>query len=489
MCIALFIKRNPTFIVALLCLLSRLPQLVSPDLYCDGDECVVALMAEKMYEGKEISFYFWGQRYGFTLFECLSILPYYCVFGYKIIAVKLGILSLWTTGTVLLFKTVLRLINNRLFPALLLITGFILFPAWMVQSMKAWGGAVTAYVLSNLILYLLFCKAYYHKWWFHVLLGFLCCLLFESQRLWLVGVLPLWVYMLYIHKQLNRIALTGLIGFVTVALLWSYKQSIPESYRLPIDIPDMDMLQHRLRCFPFYLYRSLHDNYFFSTYQEPNFFNAVTATIGCIFFWGILVYTILYATTRREDKWMVLASGAFVPAVILYSAFTRFPEGRYLLPVSGYITIALAIVFSKLKPSKVYMTAIYTYLLMACISTVCYFSFADVSANHRADVYAMINYLNKKQIKYVYSEDCMLPYELMFYSDNRIFARMPYQPARYQPASDSVDNALKQQHNVAVVRHNSERESLQNKGTKKFNDFCVSENMPQPVIAKVFEVK
>lgn len=487
--IADFLKKNPVVIVVLLSILSRLPQLISPELYCDGDECVVALMAEKMYKGKEIPLFFWGQRYGFSLIECVSILPFYMLFGYTTVAVKLGILSIWTVGTSLLFKVVYKLLNEKLYPSMLLITGYILFPAWMLQSMKAWGGPVTSYMLSNLILYVLICKSYYQKWWFNLLIGISIALVYESQRLWLVGVLPIWIYMLYDKKKLVWSILTLAVVACVCVLLWYYKQGIPQTHIMPVSIPEtIGITLFRFGRFPQYLYGSLHGNYFFGSYGNPNFFNVLTAVVGCALFFAVLIYGILRCTSVEKLKTMLTASIVFTPLVIVYSVFTEGPEGRYLLPVSGYTIVALAIIINKLKMQKLYKPAIYIFLLIEGISTVCFYSFSDISVGRKSSVTAIVNYLRRKQIKYVYSEDCMLPYELMFYSGNKIFARMPYQPARDQAASDSVDNALKQGDRVVVVKYNDGSETAW-QNTQKFSDFYVVENMPREIVVKEFEVK
>ncbi len=487
--IARFIERNPVFVIVTLCLLSRLPQLISPELYCDGDECVVALMAEKMYEGKEFPLFFWGQRYGFSLIECASILPLYLLFGYTTIAVKLGILSVWSTGTVLLYKVLYKLMDNKLYPSMLMITGFILFPAWMLQSMKAWGGPVTSYMLSNLILYLLICKSYYQRWWFHLLIGVLIALVYESQRLWLVGVLPVWIYMLYDKKKLVWSAPTLALAACICVLFWYYKQDIPETHIMPISIPEtIRMTLFRFERFPKYLYGSLHGNYFFASYENPNFFNAFTAVIGCVLFFVVLIYGILHCAIAEKSNTMLAATILFAPLVIVYSIFTEGPEGRYLLPVSGYTIIALAITIDKLKVRNRIKPAVYAFLLIEVVSTVCFYSFSDTSVGRKGSVEAIVNYLSRKQIKYVYCEDCMLPYELIFYSGNKVFARMPYQPARDQAASDSVDNALKSNKRFVLVNNKNGSEGEWN-SVIGYEDFYLVEMPPADYLIKHFNIK
>lgn len=65
---------------------------------------------------------------------------------------------------------------------------------------------------------------------------------------------------------------------------------------------------------------------------------------------------------------------------------------------------------------------------------------------------------------------------------------MPYQPARDQAASDSVDNALKRGDRVAVVKYNDGSDTAWD-NTQKFIDFYIVENMPAEIVVKEFDVK
>ncbi|MEZ5283502.1 MAG: hypothetical protein R2712_01585 [Vicinamibacterales bacterium] len=49
--------------------MSRLPQLLSPHLFLDGDEAVIGLMARHVADGRALPLFFYGQNYGLALFE------------------------------------------------------------------------------------------------------------------------------------------------------------------------------------------------------------------------------------------------------------------------------------------------------------------------------------------------------------------------------------------------------------------------------------
>jgi len=63
-----FLAAAPYLVIIILCFVSRLPQLLSPHLMLDEDECVVGLMAKHLMEG-HVAVFFYGQSYGFTLVD------------------------------------------------------------------------------------------------------------------------------------------------------------------------------------------------------------------------------------------------------------------------------------------------------------------------------------------------------------------------------------------------------------------------------------
>jgi hypothetical protein len=52
--------------LAAMSIVSRLPQLRSPNLLVDGDECVLGLMAKHVAQGKELPIFFYGQHYALS---------------------------------------------------------------------------------------------------------------------------------------------------------------------------------------------------------------------------------------------------------------------------------------------------------------------------------------------------------------------------------------------------------------------------------------
>ena len=88
---------------------SRLPQLRSPNLLADGDECVLGLMAKHVAQGKEFPVFFYGQHYALSSVEAAAGALGFLGFGVSAVSLKLAMLALWTVGVLFLYLTQARL--------------------------------------------------------------------------------------------------------------------------------------------------------------------------------------------------------------------------------------------------------------------------------------------------------------------------------------------------------------------------------------------
>ena len=149
-------SRRPLVYAAALAALvfaSRLPQLRSPNLLVDGDECVLGLMAKHVGQLKEFPIFFYGQSYAFAPVEATAVAIGFLPFGVGPVALKLAALALWTAGIVLGFLALSTLVGEQ--------TGFwiaavlVLNPVWAVFSMKPGGGYLTSFVAASTLCWLL----------------------------------------------------------------------------------------------------------------------------------------------------------------------------------------------------------------------------------------------------------------------------------------------------------------------------------------------
>lgn len=135
-----------SLLLVVACVVTRLPQLASPNLLLDGDEATLGLMARALVDGRELPVFFWGQRYGFSLIEAAAGALAFTVAGTSATALKLAMLALWTTGVVALRAALARSVGGRRATVFALVV--VTMPAWAVWSMKARGGYLTAFTAS-----------------------------------------------------------------------------------------------------------------------------------------------------------------------------------------------------------------------------------------------------------------------------------------------------------------------------------------------------
>ncbi len=208
-----------------LALVLRLPHLLSRVSFFDGDEAIIGLMAKDLLAGRNFPLYFYGQNYGFSFFEVLTTAFWIKILGPGIWALRLGGLSLFSLGSVFLFKGFLHR-NIAWKIALVACTGVLAFPSWFLWGMMVRGGYVTSFLAVCFMFYLL------GKQKFSLvnlmLLGIALAVAFEAQSLILLPVLPLLLRDWFKNKGTWKNLLLG-IGFaiVSVLLLNFLDQNIP----------------------------------------------------------------------------------------------------------------------------------------------------------------------------------------------------------------------------------------------------------------------
>ena len=140
-------------VLAAISVVSRLPQLLSPNLLLDGDECYLGLMAKHVAQGKEFPIFFYGQHFGFAPVEAAAGALGFVTFGTGALTLKLAMLALWTVGVLFLFLALSRLLGAT--RSFWIASVLLLNPAWAVSSMKAWSGYITSFTATAALLWLL----------------------------------------------------------------------------------------------------------------------------------------------------------------------------------------------------------------------------------------------------------------------------------------------------------------------------------------------
>lgn len=134
-------------------ILVRLPHFLSKNFFFDGDEAIIGIMAQDFLDGKHFPLYFYGQNYGFSMFEALSTALFVKLAGSGIWALRLGGLLIFSLGVTFLFQTAQNR-NAGHWRSWLLAILVLSFPAWYLWGGMVRGGYVTAFTLCCALFYI-----------------------------------------------------------------------------------------------------------------------------------------------------------------------------------------------------------------------------------------------------------------------------------------------------------------------------------------------
>ena len=207
--------------LAAIAVLSRLPQLRSPNLLAEGDECTVGVMGLHIARGHDVPLFLYGQKYGLAIVEAPAAAATFAIFGAGPVTLKLAILAVWIAGAALYFRAFSRVLGagRGFWIALLLV----LMPAWAATAMKAWSGYVTAFAASGLAMDLLTRTARGVGRWIGA--GVTTAVIFFSQPLWLPALLPVVLYALVAERRLRCWIAYGTATAIPVAAMALMKRT------------------------------------------------------------------------------------------------------------------------------------------------------------------------------------------------------------------------------------------------------------------------
>jgi hypothetical protein len=429
----------PYVIITILCFASRIPQLLSPHLMLDEDECVVGLMAKHLMEGSHIAVFFYGQSYGFTLVESAMISLFSLFGGLNEHSIKLAMLALWTIGIIFFYKTCKEIIfrDNKV-AAWLLTLMFIFLPAWAVWSMKARGGYLTAFPLSAILLWYLL-SDYKKSFWGYSLTGVLLAIIAYSQPLWLPGLLPFLFYCWYHegHKLYSFKAFT--IGNLVAIGIFTLLQRHTANYWSPkvFDIHMPGVLD-----LPSLLYDHLNAYYYLTDVYASPIISKIFSGVFIILIITILIIAVRDVFTNFMDNFLFICAAASIAFTLGYCLFLNDHAPRYLLPLTGFTLIALAILLNKINKQQLIKQVTIPFIIVGAIC-LCLFKNFVFNGTSTKQLMSCISWLNKNNIKYVFADDVATQWQLTFYSKETVICRGDDLKDRLPRYIDSVNLAYK----------------------------------------------
>ena len=319
-----WIFKHKIILIIIVSILSRLPLLLSENLFLDGDECIVGLMAKHFTEGKGVPIFFYGQSYGFSLFEIIPISISYSIFGISEIIIKITMLCLWIIGIVLFYKTLEEIgyEKNKWAPLLITLV-FVFMPSFAIWSMKARGGYLTAFLLSSAVMYFLFNKKWKNSLFISFVAGLTITIIYQSQALWLAGLIPIIAYVTFKKKKpkYNIILATGIVFGI---FIFSLLKANLSTFWSPVVINWSNLSLKTLFSIPEQVYFNMMGSYHYFTIINPVIITKILAVTFTVIIFSTLIAGAFFFRKKKKNKPSVLHSMHFCFFYYRISSFYEY---------------------------------------------------------------------------------------------------------------------------------------------------------------------
>ena len=445
--------------VVALSVASRVPQLRSPNLLADGDECTLGLMAKHVAEGKEFPIFFYGQHYAFSPVEETAGALAFVLFGVGAVPLKLAMLALWTVGILFFFLALSKVIGMaRSFAASAVL---LLHPAWAAWSMKAGGGYITAFTTAAVVVWLLLRDRERETVMRWIVAGALTAVIYLAQPLWLPGLVPIVLVVLASRRRwawgVSYLSVTA----TTILLVKIATPTDPADWIGPaLGNPDLvGSLSRVARQF----YVHFTGAYYLSwAIDPPGPGTTVLAVLWCAVLAFAAVIQVYRLLTRRYCIASHLLFLSVASTLVAEWLLLAARDARYLLPLSAPL-VALAsvelvdLVGRQLVSWKTVCLLTCGMLLLGSMSMREFREFNYLWKNppgrwaERKRLQQVFGYLKVKDVSHVFSMNGLLDTQLVFYSDEKVLARWTHPVGKYHAYVKAVNRALADGEPVAVV--------------------------------------
>jgi 4-amino-4-deoxy-L-arabinose transferase-like glycosyltransferase len=429
---------------------SRLPQLRSPNLLLDGDECTVGLMALHVAKGHEFPLFFWGQHYGFAPIETVVSALSLVTFGAGAVQMKAAMLALWTVGVLCLFFAQAKLVGS--YRSFWIAATLVLLPAWAVPSMTAWSGYITAFTATGALLWLLMCELERTSMMRWLIAGALTSIIYLAQPLWLPGILPPVLAVLVFRRRpssaLLYLAVTGLtLAFVRTS---GYSAGNPDPLA---SVPDLAHEVYVSLTGAYYLWRDI---------NPPGTATKILAVVWC----GALIVAAIIQLGRVVTRRFYLPSHLLFLSVcstlIAECVLLTRRDPRYLLPLPALLVLLAGIevvdlLNRRVLPKRLVVGLTAGVLLLGAVSMGEFRAFnflwnnPPTSWSENKRMQQVVALLNVRGVHHVFAMNAFLQWQVSFYSDEHVVARFMRSWDRYPPYVAEVDRAVADGEPIAVV--------------------------------------
>jgi hypothetical protein len=463
-------------VLVLICFVTRLPQLLSPNLLLDGDECILGLMAKHIADGKEIPVFFSGQNYGFSLIENIFGAIGFKLFGIGAITLRVSLLCIWCIGIIFFFRT-FEFVSGKS-NAFMITILIILIPAWALGAMKARGGYITAFTLTFIFTSMDIRLNNNIKFFTSLIIGLLVGLIYLSRPFWIPGLIP-FIFYSFIYKR-NFKQLAVLVSMAIVVVFYINKLFIMPSneYWKPALFTNFNYFA-MIKEIPSRIYDNITGSYWLDHNIKLGIFTRISTLI-----WSnmIIVATILQIYRIIKKQYNPLSHICYA-SMILTLAYTPLLNqnygARYLLPYSCFLVMwAGSEILDNIEKKTRYAFVIPIIGVALFISTIGSmieyknFNFMPpMTENNKSEkerIDDLLIYLQKNNVNNVFSANPMFQWEIMFYSKEEIIARWFNDTDRNPIYPKMVDKAFEENKPTAIVGYKNEMLGLdKNPSTKE----------------------
>jgi hypothetical protein len=443
--------------------ISRLPQLCSGILDLDSDEAVVALMAKHISEGKSLPVFFYGQHYGLSLIEAATGALFFQLFGTSTISLKAAMLLLWATGWVFFVLAVRKFADMTT----TCIAGCLLIfcPAWGIWSMMARGGYVTAFMLTNICLWI-FSRLYQSKHpakSSYALLGICIGTLYLAQPISLLSFSPFLVLLLWKHRSITSSLMMALGILATIGVIFLLAAGYPSSYWSPNFLFRKTNIIQALRFLPERIWIFFSGVYFlFLNEFKRGFFTIISASLWSLAFF--LAPVLVFHKLIKGKHFAVTYASFF--SITLVTVFTLLIRNdlfgcRYLLPIAGMLVFFFFAEsvhlcdFPRNLKMAIITISIFVMLFggMSLIEARNYsrswtITYDSINVDAKDE---LIKNLLANGIHHVYCIHPMFKWNIIWDSAEQVIARSMRPSGRYPKYERAVDSAFFSGEKVAIV--------------------------------------
>jgi hypothetical protein len=442
--------------------ISRLPQLLSPNLLLEGDECILGLMGMHVAAGHDFPLFFYGQRYGLAIVEAPAAALSFLIAGAAPLPLKAAMLAVWIAGIAFYFLAFARVLGaRRSFWITLLL---VLMPAWAATSMKAWSGYLTAFSATAVVIYVINRNDNRRAlpW---LLAGGVSGLIYFSHPLWLPGLMPIVVFFLIASRRasfwLSYVsgALLLASGITAVKLFWL--TSAVETWTGP-----QAGNRHLLASLPPLLKQvevALTGAYYFGTALRTGPF---TTTVACIWLGFAALATLLQIyrlVARKYLVWSHLLFLSIVGTLLANWVLLEWRDARYMLPLHAPLVFMAGVEFLDFVDRwrlpgirSIAAIAVVLALEAAAMNEFARYSYmwwtnGPHSPSETRTMRTLIGHLRARGVTHVYAMNALLQWPITFYSREAVVARWKARDDRYPAYVRRVDGALRRGEPIAIV--------------------------------------